>query len=276
MKDLDLFKGKTGIVTGGASGIGRAVGAELARRGAVVTLADVNAALVEEVADHLTGQGRKVKAAVLDVTDFEAVKRLVDDTVSEHGHLDYMFNNAGIAVFGETQDFSYDDWHRVIDVDLYGVVHGIAAAYPVMVAQGYGHIVNTASLAGLVPASGLISYTASKYGVVGMSNALNTEGAKYGVKTSVVCPGLIHTPIYENVKLVDLDRDKIMKQAPKGMPCEKCARDILRGVERGKAIIVVTPLAKVLTFMQRLIPGLVRALFGQTIIRMFRNAKVSC
>ena len=271
---MDTFNAKTVIVTGGASGIGRAVGEELARRGAVVTLADIDATLVEEVAGGLTGQGCDVKAVVLDVTDFEAVKRLVDDTVSEHGRLDYMFNNAGIAVFGETQDFSYDDWHRVIDVNLYGVVHGIAAAYPVMVEQGFGHIVNTSSLAGLVPASGLISYTASKYGVVGMSNALYTEGAKYGVKTSVVCPGLIHTPIYEHVKLIDLDRDKIMKQAPKGMDCEKCVRDILQGVERGKAIIVVTPMAKALTFMQRFVPGLMRALFGQTIIKIFRNAKV--
>jgi NAD(P)-dependent dehydrogenase (short-subunit alcohol dehydrogenase family) len=274
VRDLDTFDAKIAIVTGGASGIGRAVGEELARRGAVVTLADINTALVEEVAGYLIGQGRKVKAAVLDVTDFEAVKKLVDDTVSEHGRLDYMFNNAGIAVFGETQDFSYDDWHRVIDVNLYGVVHGIAAAYPVMVSQGFGHIVNTASLAGLVPASGLISYTASKYGVVGMSNALNTEGAKYGVRTSVVCPGLIRTPIYLNVKMIDLDLEKIMKQVPKGMACEKCAGDILRGVERGKAIIVVTPMAKVLTFMQRFTPGLVRVLFGQTMIRIFRNAKV--
>jgi NAD(P)-dependent dehydrogenase (short-subunit alcohol dehydrogenase family) len=271
---LDFFTGKAAIVTGGASGIGRALGEELAKRGALVTLADINASLVEEAAASLSGRGREVKAAVLDVTDYEAVRKLVSDTVSEHGRLDYMFNNAGIAVFGETQDFSYDDWHRVIDVNLYGVVHGIAAAYPVMVEQGSGHIVNTASLAGLVPAAGEISYTASKYGIVGMSDTLRAEAKKYGVKSSVICPGFIRTPIYESCKLVDLEREKIFKKAPKGMDPGKCARIILQGVEGNRAFIVVTFPAKILWYIQRLSPGLARALVGQTIIKVFRKAKV--
>jgi len=266
--------GKAAIVTGGASGIGRALGEELAQRGALVILADVNAPLVEEAAASLSERGYEVKAAVLDVTDYEAVRKLVSDTVSERGRLDYMFNNAGIAVFGETQDFSYDDWHRVIDVNLYGVVHGIAAAYPVMVKQGWGHIVNTASLAGLVPAAGEISYTASKYGIVGMSDTLRAEGKKYGVKSSVVCPGFIRTPIYESCKMVELDREKIIKEAPKGMDPGKCAGIILRGVEKNKAFIVVTFPAKILWYMQRLSPGLARSLFGEIIIKSFRKAKL--
>ena len=274
MRYLDLFEGKTAIVTGGASGIGRAVGEELARRGAIVVLADINARLAEETAGSLAGQGYKARAAALDVTDFEAVKRLVDETVSEYGRLDYMFNNAGIAVFGETQDFSYDDWHRVIDVNLYGVVHGIAAAYPIMVKQRSGHIVNTASLAGLVPAAGEISYTASKYAIVGMSDTLRAEGKKYGVKSSVICPGFIRTPIYESCKMVDLDREKIIKQAPKGMDPAKCARIILRGIERDKTFIVVTFPAKILWYLQRISPGLARAMFGQLIIKAFRMAKL--
>ncbi|MBN2027644.1 MAG: SDR family NAD(P)-dependent oxidoreductase [Actinobacteria bacterium] len=270
---MDFFEGRTAIVTGGASGIGRAVGGELARRGALVTLADINAPLVEEAAASLARQGYKARPAALDVSDHEAVRKLVNDTVSEHGRLDYMFNNAGIAVFGETQDFSYDDWHRVIDINLYGVVHGIAAAYPVMVKQGSGHIVNTASLAGLVPAAGEISYTASKYAIVGVSDTLRAEGKKYGVKSSVVCPGFIRTPIYETCKLIDLEREKIVRQAPKGMDPVKCARIILRGVERNKAFIVVTFPAKILWYIQRLSPGLARALFGEIIIKAFRGAK---
>lgn len=100
----------------------------------------------------------------------------------------------------------------------------MAAAYPVMVRQGSGHIVNTASLAGLVSAMGLVPYTASKYGVVGPSNALRVEGAHYGVKVSVVCPGFIRTPIYESVELMKVDREKMMRTAPRGMPTGKCAR----------------------------------------------------
>jgi NAD(P)-dependent dehydrogenase (short-subunit alcohol dehydrogenase family) len=270
---MDIFEGKTAIVTGGASGIGGALGEEMASRGALVTLADVNAALLEEAVSSLKAKGYKVKGMALDVIDFEAVKKLVDDTVSEHGRLDYMFNNAGIAIGGEARDFSYDDWHRVIDTNLYGVVHGVAAAYPLMAKQGSGHIVNTSSLAGLAPAPGEISYTTSKYGVVGLSNALRIEGAHYGVKVSVVCPGFIRTPIYQNIEFVKMDREKVMKMAPKGMPPERCARVILRGVERNKAIITVTAMAKAFWIVQRLSPGLVRAAFSQGLFKPMRKAR---
>jgi NAD(P)-dependent dehydrogenase (short-subunit alcohol dehydrogenase family) len=270
---MDIFEGKTAIVTGGASGIGRALCGELAGRGSMVVVADKDSVLLDKTVDSLKKSGHRVRAAALDVTDFEAVKRLVDETVLEHGRLDYMFNNAGIAIGGEAHDFSYDDWHRVIDTNLYGVVHGVAAAYPLMVKQRSGHIVNTSSLAGLAPATGEISYTTSKYGVVGLSNALRSEGAYYGVKVSVVCPGFIRTPIYENIEFVKLDREKVMKMAPRGMPPERCARVILRGVERNKAIITVTAMAKAFWFMQRLSPGLVRALFSQGLIKPMRKAK---
>ncbi len=266
MKDLHPFEGKTAIVTGGASGIGRALGEELARRGALVTLADVNAAVLEETAGSLAAGGHVVKGVALDVTDFEAVKKLVDDTVSERGRLDYMFNNAGIGVLGEARNFSYEDWHRVIDVNLYGVVHGVAAAYPVMIAQGCGHIVNTASLAGLVPVPGVISYTASKQGVVGLSEALREEGRKYGVRVSVVCPGLVRTPIYRNLKLVGMSDKRSAGRGPVGMSVERCARAVLSGVERNKTIIPITAYTKALWLLRRISPGLVRATFSRGFI----------
>lgn len=270
---MDPFAGRTAIVTGGASGIGRAIGEELGRRGALLTLADVNASLLGQVVGEIAASGCEVEGAVLDVTDFEAVKEVVEGVVSRHGRLDYIFNNAGIVIGGEAHDFSEEHWHRVIDVNLYGVVHGVAAAYPVMVRQGSGHIVNTASLAGLVPATGLVPYTASKYGVVGLSNALRVEGAHYGVKVSVVCPGFIRTPIYESVELVKVDREKMMRMAPRGMPAGKCARAVLRGVERNEAIITVTAMAKVFWALQRLSPALVRTLFAWGLSRPMRAMK---
>jgi len=272
---LNPFDGSTAIITGGASGIGKALGEELAGRGARVILADINASLLEETVGSLTARGLMVEGAELDVTDFEAVRELVEGKASEHGRLDYMFNNAGIAIAGEAHDFSIADWRRVIDTNLYGVIHGVASAYPLMVRQGGGHIVNTASMAGIVPAVGLISYTASKYGVVGLSNALRTEGSHYGVKVSVVCPGFIRTPIYETIELLKVDRDKLMKLAPEGMPCDDCARIILRGVERNKAIITVTAMAKAFWAMQRLSPALVRALFGLGLARPMRKARTA-
>jgi NAD(P)-dependent dehydrogenase (short-subunit alcohol dehydrogenase family) len=268
---MDLFNAKIAIVTGGASGIGRAVCQELARRGAKVVLADINADLMEKTAAEISKTGGHVKTAPLDVRDAEAVKKLVADTVQEYGQLDYMFNNAGIGVLGEARDFSHEDWKNVIDVNLFGVVNGVAAAYPIMIKQASGHIVNTASLAGLIPTVGLISYAASKHGVVGLSHSLRCEGANLGVKVSVVCPGFIQTPIYHS-KTVGMDRDKFLELAPKGMPPEKCAREILRGVERNKAVIVITALGKIFWPLYRLSPSLVLWLWQRNAekIREFR------
>ena len=149
-----------------------------------------------------------------------------------------MFNNAGIAILGEERDVSLDDWRRVLDVDLYGVVHGVRAAYPIMVKQGAGHIVNTASLAGLVPAPGEASYAAAKFGVVGLSYTLRVEGAALGVKVSVVCPGFIDTPILTVSPIrYATDRARMMALAPTPMAPEECAETILRGVEKNRATI---------------------------------------
>ncbi|RJP17741.1 MAG: SDR family oxidoreductase [Candidatus Abyssobacteria bacterium SURF_5] len=256
------FSGKVAIITGGASGIGKAVGEQLARKGAHVVLADINGAKANEAAESIIRAGHSATAAELDVTDPEAVKRLVDSVASENDRLDYLFNNAGVVVFGEARDFSYEDWRRVIDTNLYGVVNGVAAAYSLMIEQGFGHIVNTASLAGLVPPVGLISYVASKYGVVGLSNALRVEGARYGVKVSVVCPGLIDTPM-KNSKVLNLDREKLLGAVPSLLPVDECARVIVGGVERNKAFIVVTPMAKIAWALHRLSPNLGMWLWGR-------------
>lgn len=259
---MNIFSGKTMIITGGASGIGRELARRTAQQGARVVLADVNVALLEETVRSLVDSGCKAEAAPLDVTDFKAVKKLVDDTVAAHDRLDYIFNNAGIVVACEAQDHPYDEWHRVIDTNLFGVINGVAAAYPVMVRQGFGHIVNTASAAGLAPSPGEISYTTSKYAVVGLSNALRIEGAMYGVKVGVICPGFVRTPIYDSARTVNLDRDKLLRTLPKGMEVESGVETILRGVERNKAVILVSGTAKALWFLQRLSPALVRALLA--------------
>jgi len=271
---MGIFTDRIAIITGAASGIGRELALELARRGAKVTLADIDAVMLDETWKSITESGLKATKAICDVTDFAAVKALVEETVAENGRLDYIFNNAGTCIMGEAQNLSYDDWRGVIDLNLYGVVHGIAAAYPVMVRQGFGHIVNISSFAGLMPVAGQVPYVTSKYGVVGLSNALRIEGSLHGVKVSVVCQGMVKTPLYETTRAIKLDRDNILNMLPAPMSPEKCARFIMDGVEKNKAIILISPITRFFWILQRLSPETVRRIFKIMFQRVLRKAKV--
>jgi NAD(P)-dependent dehydrogenase (short-subunit alcohol dehydrogenase family) len=254
---MSIFQGKIAIVTGGASGIGKALCEALAREGAEVLVADVNAAGAEAVAEGITRAGGKARAEALDVRDAAAFRALAEGEKKRAGRIDYFFNNAGIAVNGEVRDITLDDWKPVIDVDLYGVVHGVTAVYPIMVAQGSGHIVNTASAAGLIPAPGITSYAAAKHGVVGLSRSLRAEGADLGVKVSVVCPGFIETPILHTSRSVGVDTEALLKKLPlKAISAEACAEAILKGVARNHAVIVVTWQAKLGWLLERAFPWL--------------------
>ncbi|MBI4514819.1 MAG: SDR family NAD(P)-dependent oxidoreductase [Deltaproteobacteria bacterium] len=255
------FTGKVAIITGGASGIGRALGEELAGRGARVVLADRNGAQAQAVAGAITAGGGAAQAATVDVCDAGAVLTLVTQTATAYGQLDYLFNNAGIALAGRTRDMTVADWNRLIDVNVRGVVHGVMAAYPLMITQGFGHIVNTASVAGLAPAPGFTAYAATKHAVVGLSTSLRSEAARHGVRVSAVCPGFIDTPIKDTMPLLNVDRAAVLKSLPVKLHSPvACARAILRGVERNQAIIVVTAFAKLGWLLYRLSPALITRL----------------
>jgi NAD(P)-dependent dehydrogenase (short-subunit alcohol dehydrogenase family) len=192
---IRTFQGAVALITGGASGIGRAFGAELARRGADVVLTDVQAKLAEEAAASIVKSGGRAMALELDVRDGKAVDAVVRDTIERAGRLDYVFANAGTGVFGEVHLLEERDWDLMIDVNLRGVVNTVRAAYPHLIRQGYGHIVNVASLAGLVPAPFLAPYAMTKHAVVGLSKTLRIEAARHGVRVTAICPGAIRTPI---------------------------------------------------------------------------------
>ena len=250
------FEGQVAIVTGGASGIGRALCEELGSRGALVVVADINLEGAQGVASALAANGARAEAARLDVTRAEDVERLVADTVRAHGRLDYMFNNAGIAVGGEVRDLSLDDWRKAIDVNLWGVICGNASAYTAMLRRGSGHIVNIASAAGLVGEPGLAPYSATKSAVVALSAALRAEAEAFGVRVSVVCPGFVDTPIYENAIGVKINKEAFVKKLPvRLIASQEAARKILRGVERNEAIIVFPFYARLVWWLMRINPG---------------------
>lgn len=257
---LRTYDGAVALITGGASGIGRALAGELARRGATPILADRQLDLAQEVAAQIGN----AEAVPLDVRDGEAFLETVKKAHTEHGRLDYFFNNAGLAVSGEAELNSLDDWYRVLDVNLRGVVHGIHAVYPIMLQQGFGHIVNTASMAGLLPMPGAASYGATKHAVVGLSKALRVEGAARGVRVSALCPGFIRTPILNEGghfgKSLDKDPDRIRETIEKEfrvMEPDAFAVQALAEIARNPAMIIVPKRWRLLWWLARLAPNLV-------------------
>jgi NAD(P)-dependent dehydrogenase (short-subunit alcohol dehydrogenase family) len=230
---------KVAIITGGASGIGQALCEELARTGTIVVAADINIEGAKQVAAHISGNGGSARAEALDVTDAQAVKLLITRVAAEYGRLDYIFNNAGITVGAEVRDMSLGHFRSILDTNLYGVIYGTFYAYEVMVKQGFGHIVNTASLAGLLPFPTQVPYCATKFGVVGFSKSLRIEAAALGVRISVVCPGFVRTGIFKASPVLKVDKQKIMQKVTVRMvEPDRAAQIILKGVRKNKAVIV--------------------------------------
>ena len=253
--------GKIAIVTGGASGIGAALATKLAEGGAEVWIADRQIGPAQQLAQRLDSGAGKAHAIEVDVRNYSSFERAVAEAVQQSGRIDYLFNNAGIGVGGEVDSYTLDDWNDVLDVNLHGVVHGIQSVYPIMIRQGAGHIVNTASMAGLVTNPGMAGYTATKHAVVALSKALRVEAERHGVQVSVLCPGVIRTPIlaggtygrFHGVSDEDLRKfwEPFRPMAP-----EKFADRALRAVLRGDAIIVVPAWWKTFWYLERLSPSL--------------------
>lgn len=250
---MSSFNGKSAIVTGGASGIGRSLAKQLLERGARVLIADITGA--QDAAQELGCEGIE-----LDVTDNNAVKKCIEDYAASQGGLDYMFNNAGILVVGDAKDMSYDDWNNVININLKGVMNGVVAAYPIMIEQGHGHIVNTGSLAGLLPSPTAVPYSTSKFAVVGLTQSLRAEARRYGVKVSAICPGFISTPMADNSKFVGgMDRQKSndsVKFVGGYITSDELVRRALIGISRNKELIVIPTKIRVLASVLRRFPEL--------------------
>jgi len=257
-----IYRDQIAIVTGAASGIGRQLAAQLVAYGARVWMTDINASLLELSANRLDAPHR-----TLDVTDAEAFADLVSEVIAAEGRVDYLFNNAGIAVIGHYEQLSLADINRLIDVNLRGVIHGVDAVYTHMIGRRSGHIVNTSSVSGLIPAPGFTAYSATKHAVVGLSRGLRLEAARHGVKVSVVCPGFINTELKQNADYRGVEPLEDVADSPVkfGSP-EACARQALRGVARNEAEIVITPHAKGMVAMQRFAPR-VSELIGRAAVR---------
>jgi NAD(P)-dependent dehydrogenase (short-subunit alcohol dehydrogenase family) len=251
------FEGMVSVVAGGSSGIGRAVGLALAKAGATVVFAGRDEKALESVVSQARAGGANAFLRVVDVRDPASVEEAVVYAIKVGGKLDLMFNGAGTALLAYAEDTTLALHTEVIAVNLMGAIHGIHAAYTVMKQQGHGHIVNVASLAGIVPLPASTAYCASKFGVVGLSMALRLEAAEFGVNVSVVCPAAVKTPLFDRATYVRFDGQRIAANPPPGgfMSAEECARNILDGVRLNRGLI--TPgRAGTVAALYRHFPGL--------------------
>ncbi|WP_235973986.1 SDR family NAD(P)-dependent oxidoreductase [Parasphingopyxis marina] len=225
---LDLA-GKTAVVTGAGSGLGEAIARHCVGLGGRTVLADIDEANLERVAGDLAGQGAELLAVPADVASRSAMEAMADACFERFDDCDYLFNNAGVVIHKPLADCSTEDWQRIIDVNLIGVANGIAAFVPRMIAAGRGHVVNVASMAGLVPLDGFGIYVASKYAVVGLSEVLAAELAPAGVDVTVACPGWIATAIQnEGGDVAPAFAPELMRV----ITADDAARIILDAVER--------------------------------------------
>jgi len=236
--------GKIAVITGAGSGIGRSTALLLARHGAKVHVADLNAASAEAVAAEIEAAGGSAVAHALDVSDPDAVEALAAAIFEAEGGVDILHNNAGIGHGGNIEATTVEDWQRVIGVNLLGVAYCIQAFVPRMLEQGRpASVVNTASQAGLWPAAKMAPYCASKYGVVGLTESLNAELSKRGIHFSAICPGIINTPIVATGIMrgdVAAMQGKVTSYYDKrGASPDEVAEAVLRAIDRHTMIVPV-------------------------------------
>ena len=212
--------GKTAFVTGGASGIGLALGRAFAEAGMNVMLADIEATSLIAAVEDIRSMNPAVKGVACDVTDSNSVEHAAKTTFAAFGNVHVLCNNAGVAGGSGIDNIAVDDWRWVLDVNLMGVLHGIRTFLPHMLAHGEGgHIVNTASMAGMRSGLGFSPYSASKFAVVNMSEGLSIQVKPLGIGVTVVCPGYVRTRIGESAR----NRDARYGQAPKLDPASPAA-----------------------------------------------------
>ena len=257
-KYIDLT-GKIAVVTGAGSGIGRATAQLLARHGAQVHVADLNAEAAADVARQI---GSRAVHHSVDVTDPDALEALAEAVYGADGRVDILHNNAGVGHGGDIEATTIEDWQRIIGVNLLGVAYGVQAFVPRMLHQGVGaKIVNTASVAGLVPTAKMVPYCTSKFGVVGMSESLDAELKPRGIRVMALCPGVIDTAIVRGTVMrgaMAAEKEKIVGfYANRGTSPEVVAQAALGAIARPR-LIIPTPRSQVVApyLLHRLSPAL--------------------
>jgi len=208
------LEGKVAVITGGASGIGRGTALAMARRGTDLVIADIHERRLEETRAAITALGRRVLAVHCDVANDTDVERLADTALRYMGRVDILMNNAGVVLRGALEQIPMADWEWSFGINLLGVVRGIRAFLPHMLARGSGYIINTGSVAGLIALTGEgAPYVASKFAIVGLSEALALYARPRGIGVSVLCPGSVDTNLGETERAIGMTPERALAEA---------------------------------------------------------------
>lgn len=263
------LKDKVALITGAGSGIGRATALAFAERGASVIAADINPTAAERTAELAKLLGTDAFAFEVDVSDQHSMERFAKAVETEHGVPDVVVNNAGIGIAGAFLDHGFDDWRRVLDVNLWGVIHGSKLFGQQMVDRGEGgHIVNVASAAAFFPSRTLPAYSTTKAAVLMLSECLRAELSSKDIGVSAICPGLINTSITRTSSFVGVAREEQEKRRREAIRIyqirnftpDRVATEIVRAVRDNVAVVPVAPEAKALRVLSRLSPRVMRVL----------------
>ena len=251
--------GKRCLITGAASGIGRATAIAASAKGAEVFLTDVQAEKLEGVAEEIVRAGGKVgHSKALDVRDHDAVVAFAEEIHSAHGSMDVVMNIAGISTWGKIEQLEHEHWRRTIEINLIGPISVLECFVPPMIeARRGGHVVNVASVAGLFGLPWHAPYSASKFGLRGVSEVLRFDLRKNRIGVSLVCPGAVKTPLVETVDIVGVDREspKIRRLIKlferRAVTPEHVAKKILEAIERNRYMVFTSPDGRLLHWWQR-------------------------
>ena len=274
---MRAIKGRVALVTGAASGIGRATALALAGEGAQLVLADINAEAVAETAREIDAVSRCLLAERVDVSDREAVAAFAERVHRDLPGVDVLVNNAGVYLTGTLLDLSLEDWDWCLSTNLWGVIHMAHFFVPGMVERGAGgHIVNVSSMYGYWPSPGVIGYLTAKFGVFGFSEALREDLRGHGIGVSTVCPGVVRTNLLKTMRLrndggpEEKARERLEETyRRRDYGPEHVARAIVKAIRSNRKIVIVSPEARIMYQIERFCPPLSRLIARNAAKRMF-------
>lgn len=232
------YKNRIAVVTGAASGLGYGIASKLLELGAHVAFLDIDSERLNQVETENEDRKGLFETRRIDVTKCDELLQYFSDLQSKHGRIDYLFNNAGIGGTLPFENASQEHWETIVRLNLFGVINGITAVYPIMKGQRSGHIINTSSISGIIPFPGQALYNTTKYAVTGLSLSLESELKNYNIKISIICPGMVRTRIFYKPIIGEEATEDMVNIPQEAITVEEAVEDIFDGIEKDKQVII--------------------------------------